>query len=110
LDGLVASCHDLSEGGLSVAAAEMCIGGRLGLALTLALTAEDSLFAEADGRLLVEVAASEASAFEERLAGMACRHLGLVTALPVLSVTGLDRRILSIDVRDLVTAWRGGSP
>ena len=28
--GLVASCHDVSEGGLAVALAEMCIGGRLG--------------------------------------------------------------------------------
>ncbi|MCB9139317.1 MAG: phosphoribosylformylglycinamidine synthase subunit PurL [Caldilineaceae bacterium] len=28
--GLVQSCHDLSEGGLGVALAEMCIGGRLG--------------------------------------------------------------------------------
>jgi phosphoribosylformylglycinamidine (FGAM) synthase-like enzyme len=29
-----AACHDLSEGGLAVAAAEMCIGGRLGLEST----------------------------------------------------------------------------
>ncbi|MCJ7433746.1 MAG: phosphoribosylformylglycinamidine synthase subunit PurL, partial [Anaerolineales bacterium] len=34
---LVRSCHDLSEGGLGIAAAEMCIGGRLGLDLTLNL-------------------------------------------------------------------------
>ena len=31
--GLVRSAHDLSEGGLAVAAAEMCIGGRLGIEL-----------------------------------------------------------------------------
>jgi len=30
-EGLVRACHDLSEGGLATAAAEMCIGGRLGL-------------------------------------------------------------------------------
>ena len=30
-----AACHDLSEGGLAVAAAEMCIGGRLGMQLDL---------------------------------------------------------------------------
>ena len=33
--GWVRACHDLSEGGLAVAAAEMCIGGRLGLELRL---------------------------------------------------------------------------
>ena len=30
-DGLVRACHDLSEGGLAVALAEMCIAGRLGI-------------------------------------------------------------------------------
>jgi phosphoribosylformylglycinamidine synthase subunit PurSL len=34
-NGLVRACHDLSEGGLAVAAAEMCIGGRLGLEIRL---------------------------------------------------------------------------
>ena len=33
--GLVRSAHDLSEGGLAVAAAEMCIGGRLGMVLNI---------------------------------------------------------------------------
>jgi phosphoribosylformylglycinamidine synthase len=36
--GLVRACHDCSEGGLAVAAAEMVIGGGLGLALRLAGT------------------------------------------------------------------------
>src|SRR5262249_18002624 len=39
---LVRACHDLSEGGLAVAAAEMCIGGRLGLSITT----EFDIFAE----------------------------------------------------------------
>jgi phosphoribosylformylglycinamidine synthase len=33
--GLVRACHDVSDGGLAVTAAEMCIGGRLSMALTL---------------------------------------------------------------------------
>jgi phosphoribosylformylglycinamidine (FGAM) synthase-like enzyme len=33
--GLVRACHDLSEGGLAVAAAEMSLAGRLGLRLEL---------------------------------------------------------------------------
>ncbi|TVR04142.1 MAG: hypothetical protein EA403_05490, partial [Spirochaetaceae bacterium] len=33
--GLVASCHDLSDGGLAVALAESCIGGRLGAEVDL---------------------------------------------------------------------------
>ena len=38
-EGWIASCHDLSEGGLSVAAAEMAFGGGLGLDLDLARSA-----------------------------------------------------------------------
>ena len=34
--GLVASCHDLSDGGLAVALAESCIGGRLGARIDIA--------------------------------------------------------------------------
>ncbi len=34
LEGLVRACHDLSEGGLAVALAEMCIAGRLGAEIT----------------------------------------------------------------------------
>ena len=34
--GLVRACHDCSEGGLAVAAAEMALAGRLGLDLRLA--------------------------------------------------------------------------
>src|SRR6185503_13762275 len=34
-NGLVKSAHDLSEGGLAVTAAEMCIGGRFGMELNI---------------------------------------------------------------------------
>ena len=61
-DGHVASCHDLSEGGLLAAAAEMGFGGDYGVALDLArLVAtgervEEALFAETAGVFLVELA------------------------------------------------------
>ena len=35
-DGLVASCHDLSDGGLGAALAEMCFAGGLGCEVDLA--------------------------------------------------------------------------
>ncbi len=34
-DGMVKACHDLSDGGLAVAMAEMCIGGDVGAELDL---------------------------------------------------------------------------
>jgi len=60
--GLVASCHDLSEGGLAVAAAEMAFAGGVGMELDLAaMPVRDGadlvtrLFGEAPSRLLLEV-------------------------------------------------------
>ena len=48
-NGLIRSAHDLSEGGLAVTAAEMCIGGRLGMTINIEAA---SLFTEVNGCLL----------------------------------------------------------
>ncbi|MEO6570312.1 MAG: AIR synthase-related protein, partial [Ilumatobacteraceae bacterium] len=67
LEGLVRSCHDLSEGGLAVAIAEMCIGGRLGAEITTLPHTDPiaGLFAESQSRLLVEVAPNDLARFRE---------------------------------------------
>lgn len=57
--GAVVACHDISDGGLSVALAEMCIGGELGADVSLEglgrLRSDTKLFAEGTSRWLVEV-------------------------------------------------------
>ena len=112
--GLVRACHDLSEGGLAVAAAEMCIGGRLGMALTI--DTDDphlALFGETDERLLVEVRPEDCAAFEscfsklasQRVSEPASRRIGVVTSGPRLSITTRTQGLISIPIRDLVAAW-----
>jgi len=62
--GLVRSCHDVSEGGLAVALAEVALAGDLGIEVT-ALPHEDlavALFAESTGRFVVEVAPEDLDA------------------------------------------------
>ena len=54
--GLVKSCHDMSEGGLAVAAAEMAFGGNLGMNLSLDKVPVD----EAPGNATIEAALLEA--------------------------------------------------
>jgi phosphoribosylformylglycinamidine synthase II len=61
-EGLVASAHDPSEGGIAVAACEWAFAGRLGLELEL-VTDEATLFGEGPGRYLVEVAPQNAGRF-----------------------------------------------
>ncbi len=71
--GLVRSCHDLSEGGLAVAAAEMAFAGDIGLELELKAvpSATDArrddvlLFSESNARFLVEVDRKHQEKFEE---------------------------------------------
>ncbi len=114
--GHVRACHDLSEGGLGVAAAEMAFAGGLGLALDLraAPRAEELdrddllLFSESATRFLVEVRPADAAAFEAALAGLPCARVGAVTDADELVVTGLDgTEALRARLASLKAAWQG---
>ncbi len=113
--GWVRACHDLSEGGLAVAAAEMALAGRLGLDLDLTplpripdVKADAvALFAESSGRFLVEVAPDDAPAFEATLAGQPVAHLGHVTEEALFCVRGLRGTVtIECPVDDLLRAWQ----
>jgi phosphoribosylformylglycinamidine synthase subunit PurSL len=106
---LVRACHDLSEGGLAVAAAEMCIGGRLGMDLVLDAENSHTFFRETNAALLVEVRTQDELAFESCFAGLpvsAIQRAGKVTAEPVLRITnrkGIDT--IELPVSALAEAW-----
>jgi phosphoribosylformylglycinamidine synthase subunit PurSL len=105
-DGLVRACHDLSEGGLAVAAAEMCIGGRLGLDFRLdAKHPTRALFGETTGCLLVEVRPQDASAMESRLAGLPHVKVGQVTDTPLLRISGPASEWLQTPLGVIIAAW-----
>jgi phosphoribosylformylglycinamidine synthase len=106
--GVVRACHDLSEGGLAAAAAEMCIGGRLGLEISekLDIAAVSILFGETNGCLMVEVHASDQPAFESLLAGTAFCLLGTVTAEQRLSIANGSETLVNLPVEQLVHAWQ----
>jgi phosphoribosylformylglycinamidine synthase II len=109
--GLVLACHDLSEGGLAVAAAEMCIAGRMGMLLDL----DDNdttlaLFGESNSRFLVEVEPENAVKFESCFTGGMgnfARRLGATVSNGRLTVSTLDESLLSLSVDDLIKAWKG---
>ena len=113
---LVCACHDLSEGGLGVAAAEMCIAGRMGMRIRLADIAVDDetlgdttrLFSESNGRILVEVPPEHVHEFRRVMAGQPLAEMG-VTSGNMLRIAGVDGRPLaSIAIADLASAWLGG--
>jgi phosphoribosylformylglycinamidine synthase len=106
--GLVASCHDCSEGGVAVTIAEMCIGGRLGAQMSLLSQLEPAtdlcmlLFSESLGRFVVEVAPQNLSAFQQ-LVGQS-QIIGTVTDDASLVLP--DGTALSIQT--LLGAWQDG--
>ena len=81
--GLVRAAHDVSDGGLAVALAEMCIGGDQGAAVTLEASgrADAALFGEGGARIVLEVVPGGVAEIERLAArhGVPCRALGSVT-------------------------------
>lgn len=110
--GLVASCHDLSEGGLVVAVAEMALAGKLGVELTFdpgstaAPASEALLFSESPGRFVVEVAEEDAHRFEELFAALPCTLIGAVTEQAHFVVYHGAIELLNLTVEQLDSAWR----
>jgi phosphoribosylformylglycinamidine synthase II len=118
--GLVRSCHDLSEGGLAVAAAEMALAGQLGLTIELANAPHDLeasealantlLFSESASRFLVEVAPEQQTAFEHFLSERQVAdfaHIGSVNASAHLLVSNRAQNVIDLPVTSLQAAWKG---
>ncbi|HSQ36798.1 MAG TPA: AIR synthase-related protein, partial [Acidimicrobiia bacterium] len=117
--GLVASCHDLSDGGLAVALAESCFGGGLGARISLPAAVLDpearaggrvgwaALFAESHSRFIVGVDPASRPGFESLL-GAEAVLIGGVTADPRLSVTWEGEPLVDLATGDLLSAWQGG--
>jgi phosphoribosylformylglycinamidine synthase len=113
--GLVSACHDLSEGGIGVAAAEMAFAGGLGMAIYLrkvplgeAIDRDDRVFfSESNTRFLVEVAPADKQRFEDMMTGTEFAAIGEVTDKGRLEVYGLDGQlVLSAVVGELREAWQ----
>ncbi|PKL22999.1 MAG: phosphoribosylformylglycinamidine synthase subunit PurL [Spirochaetae bacterium HGW-Spirochaetae-3] len=106
--GFVRACHDLSDGGLAAALAEMCIGGRLGarVALDGIGGTAPALFGETNGCLVVEADAPTAAEFERSMAGSPYRRIGETDgeARLLLSVGG-EAAVVGLD--DMIAAYSG---
>jgi phosphoribosylformylglycinamidine synthase len=104
LDGLVKSCHDLSEGGLAVAVAEMAIAGRLGARLHTLPHADPTtaLFSESNGRFVCEIALTDLDTFLTAVPSSTV--VGEVAADATLTAPGW-----SVPLDDLVQAFKGAA-
>jgi len=118
--GSVLACHDLSEGGLAVAAAEMAFAGGIGLEIDLSKISlppleksfdPDStrLYSQSCSRFLVEVAEGSAAAFERAFQGLPCAAIGRTTPGSKLQIRGSAGGILvEAEIEELRRAFHEG--
>src|SRR2546425_1114810 len=110
--GIVAAAHDLSHGGLAVAASEMCLGGDIGA--DLKTTAMDpmrwdvQLFSESNGRWLIEVAKDRYEAFTHLMEGIPTTYLGTTGGRSLH--LGRGRQWTSLAIPVMRKAWSEAIP
>jgi len=112
--GCVKSCHDLSEGGLAIAAAEMVLGTQLGLDLdldsippTTGLRDDVILFSESNSRFLVEVDSGKARLFEKLTRSIPHALIGKVRNDGRLVIRKSGKILVSLKGETLRSAWKG---
>jgi len=107
-EGKISACHDVSDGGIAVAAAEMCIASGFGFKFDPYVLLLNPPFTEVPGRYLVELCVGVDL---DEIPNS--KLLGFVQKDPVMTVTnyrpGEVARLApdAIPVEDLTAAWRG---
>jgi len=105
--GLLASAHDLSEGGLAVALAESCLQGKRGCTVTLQGDPFTTLFSESPARAIVSVVPGREAEFKARSAE------NEVPAAAIGTTGGLNLAIaplFAIPLAELRTVWERPLP
>jgi phosphoribosylformylglycinamidine synthase len=117
-EGLALSCHDISEGGLGVAVAEMLLlaapdrpaGARVTLPTTGRADAARFLFCETGG-YVVEVAPARERAARAVLTrrGVRFARIGETTSSGSLAMAGVGGTDVVVSLADLERAWTRGA-
>ncbi|MEH7122515.1 phosphoribosylformylglycinamidine synthase subunit PurL [Bacillus sp. JJ1532] len=107
--GVVASAHDLSEGGLAVAIAESLMGTKgLGANIEISGNIVSALFSESQSRFLLSVKKENQKEFEGLVDA---KLLGEVTDTGVLQINSEEKEtVLTEQVDVLRQAWKGAIP
>ncbi len=112
--GIIRSAHDSAEGGLGIALAECAIAGNLGANVNLAATEIDRqdaiLFAEGGARIIVTVAADQATQWEATLGEKLpnrWQRLGTVSENDDFVVTIADETVIQNTVATMAKGWNG---
>ena len=105
--GVLASAHDLSDGGLAIALAEACLYGGRGCAVALRGDSFTALYSESAARALVSVVPGR----EREFAALADEHGVPVTVLGVTTGDSLTvEGVFQVPLTELKQVWSGTLP
>ena len=111
---LAVSCHDLSEGGLAVTIAEMCMGADMGANIFLGEVSKiedildyEIMFSESPTRFMLEVEKSKQQEFENKLKGLDFGLVGCVSEDKRLIIAGKDKELVNLEIYQLRESWLG---
>jgi len=106
--GKILSCHDISEGGLAAAIAEMCFGGGFGAEINL-LTISNArsdliFFTETPGTFLVELANDKIA--KSLFSKVPYQIIGRTTKEKVIMVSGGTKTLAKTSIAKLKETWQ----
>lgn len=105
---LIASCHDISEGGIGVCISEMCIGGNVGVEIDLSeigdIRSDLKIFSESNTRWIVEVKNEKENEFEKIMQNLKKYRIGKVTGNS-LKIKDKNKTLINLNVIEIKNAW-----
>lgn len=114
INGLILSCHDLSEGGLGLSMSEMVIAGDIGCEIDISKIkfigenrrADILIFSESNTRFLVEVHPEKAKIFEGFMKGLPISLIGETVAEKSLKIYDSKDLIIDLSISKLRAGWK----
>ena len=107
-DGLIKSCHDISDGGAIINIIESMLGNQLGVSLELSISREECfsfLFNEEPGRFITTISQKNKSKFESTI-GDNILLIGNVSKISNLTIKNTDEILTNISLKSLETSLR----
>lgn len=105
---IIHACHDISEGGIAVALAEMCIGGAIGAHGDLTFLKEQRadlfLFSETAGCFLAEVKNEDLD--NPLFASIPHQIIGKTVKKPIITMEHTNKVLFQIEVSLLQQCWQ----
>ena len=110
---LVASCHDLSDGGLAVALAESTLGGMSGSEISIdnlpGSSADEEarlLFCESPSRFIVSVSPEKAEDFESIMEGSPYKLVGQTTDTDKMIIRKNGKTVIESSIDAISKSWK----